>query len=199
MQFYKPNSKNTGSACSFWLSAKDNRFYACLLKQDSWNAAKRTGSFAKNVDNPQKKVVIKFSDIEIGGILDAIDNNRGFSGYHDGASGQFTTSFKFEPYIRDGSQVGFSFMVTKSSKEDSSQKNSFVIGFNYAEARILKEHLTFLLSKSFAHEANTSQRAMSADSDTSTNEEEQTPVANMAPSAKPYQTTGTVVAADIEL
>ena len=153
IQFYKPNSKNTGSACSFWLSPKDNRFYACIIKQDSWNAAKRTGSFAQNAENPEKKVVVKFSDVEIGGILDAIDSNRGFSAYHDGATTQFSTSLKFEPYMREGSQVGFSFMVTKSSKEDTTKKISFVIGLSFPEARLLKEHLSFLLNKSFAIEA----------------------------------------------
>jgi Whirly transcription factor len=152
IQFYKPNSKNTGSACSFWLSPKDNRFYGCIIKQDSWNAAKRTGSFSQNTENPDKKVIVKFSDVEIGGILDAIDNNRGFSAYHDGATTQFSTSIKFESYIREGKQVGYSFMVTKSSKEDSTKKNSFVIGLSFAEARILKENLIFLLAKSFASE-----------------------------------------------
>jgi hypothetical protein len=149
ISFYKPNSKNTGSACSFWLSPKDNRFYACLIKQDSWNAAKRTGSFSQNTNNPQKKVIIKFSDVEIAGILDSIDNKRSFTGYHDGATTQFSTSFKFEPYMRDGNQVGSSFMITKSSKEDTSNKNSFVIGLNFAESRLLKENLIFLLNKSF--------------------------------------------------
>ena len=149
MNYYKPNSKNTGHACSFWLSPKDNRFYACLIKQDSWNSAKRTGSFAQNVNNPQKKVVIKLSHFEIGGILDSMDNKREFNGYHDGAVTQFSTSFKFSPYMKDGAQIGHSFMVTKSSKEDSTNKVSFVIGFNFAEGRILKEQLQFLLAKSF--------------------------------------------------
>lgn len=154
ISYYKPNSKNTGSACSFWLSPKDNRFYACIIKQDSWNAAKRTGSFSQNTENPQKKVIVKFSNVEIGGILDAIDNNRGFSGYHDGATTQFSTALKFEPYTRDGSQIGFSFMVTKSSKEDATKKTSFVIGLSFSEGRLLKEYLTFLLNRSFAIEAD---------------------------------------------
>ena len=152
IQFYKPNSKNTGSACSFWLSPKDNRFYACIIKQDSWNATKRTGSFAQNTENPQKKVIIKFSNSEIGGILDSIDNKRSFTGYHDGATTQFSTSFKFEPYLKEGNQVGHSFMITKSSKEDASNKTSFVIGLNFPEGRLLKENLTFLLNRSFEAE-----------------------------------------------
>lgn len=152
IKYFKPNPKNTGSACSFWLSPKDNRFYACLIKQDSWNAAKRTGSFAQNVNNLQKKVIIKFSNSEIGGILDSIDNKRSFTGYHDGATTQFSTSFKFEPYVKDGNQVGHSFMITKSSKEDSTNKNSFIIGLNFAEGRLLREHLIFLLGKSFETE-----------------------------------------------
>ena len=152
ISYYKPNSRNTGHACSFWLSPKDNRFYGCLIKQDGWNAAKRTGSFAQNVENPQKKVVVKFSDTEIGGILDALETNREFTAYHDGATTQFSTSIKFGPYLRDGTQVGYSFMVTKSSKEDATNKTSFVIGLNFPEGRLLRENLSFLLRKSFEAE-----------------------------------------------
>lgn len=152
LSIYKPNPRNTGHACSFYLSPKDNRFYACLIKQDGWNAAKRTGSFAQNVDNPQKKVNIKFSNTEVGGILDSLETNREFSAYHDGATTQFSTSIKFAPYMKDGAQVGYSFMVTKSSKEDSTNKTSFVIGLNFPEGRLLREYLSFLLRKSFETE-----------------------------------------------
>ena len=53
LQFYKPNAKSTGTACSFWRNSEDNTFWVSLIKQDSWNAKTRTGSFSKNKDNPQ--------------------------------------------------------------------------------------------------------------------------------------------------
>ena len=54
--------------------------------------------------------------------------------------------------MKDGAQVGYSFMVTKSSKEDSTNKTSFVIGLSFPEGRLLREYLSFLLKKSFEAE-----------------------------------------------
>ena len=66
VQFYKPNAKVTGSACSFWTS-EDGSIMSSLIKQDSWDDARKRGSFSKNKDNPNKKVIIKYirSIIEI--------------------------------------------------------------------------------------------------------------------------------------
>ena len=47
IQFYKPNPKVTGSACSFYLN-RDGSLMASMLKQDSWNDQRKTGSFSKN-------------------------------------------------------------------------------------------------------------------------------------------------------
>mgnify|MGYP001491750835 CR=1 FL=1 len=47
IQFYKPNPKVTGNACSFFLTA-DGSIMASMIKQDAWNSAKKTGSFSKN-------------------------------------------------------------------------------------------------------------------------------------------------------
>ena len=146
LHFYKPNAKVTGTACSFYLNKNDNSFFSTLIKQDSWNAEKRIGSFSKNKNNPAKKVNIKFSQVEIAGIIDAIESNREFSGYH--GSNQIV-KFKFGPYMRGDEQVGFSYSVNKESKEDSTDKTNFLIGFYFTEARLLKEHLQYLLRESF--------------------------------------------------
>lgn len=205
--YYKPNPRVTGTACSFYLSNKDNRFYACLIKQDAWNPTTKTGSFSKNVNNPAKKVNIKFSNFEIGGILDAIDHNRSFSVYHNGGTTQFSSSIKFEPYMKDGAQVGYSFMVTKSSKEDSTNKSSFVIGLNFAEGRLLKEYLVYLLGKCFlAEEVNYAANGRSNDSHSEPSEAEftetkETPQSSPATPlpAKNSPSKAPVVAVDIEL
>jgi hypothetical protein len=120
-----------------------------MIKQDSWDSNRRIGSFAKNKDNPSKKVNIKFSPTEIAGIIDALESNREFGGYH--GSNQ-VVKFKFSPYLKDGKQIGFSYSVNKESKEDSSDKTNFIIGFSYPEARLLIENLSHLLRKHF--EAN---------------------------------------------
>ena len=53
IQFYKPNPKVTGNACSFFLTA-DGSIMASMIKQDSWNDAKKTGSFQKTKAFPLK-------------------------------------------------------------------------------------------------------------------------------------------------
>ena len=146
INFYKANPRVTGTACSFYLNPRDNVFFSTMIKQDSWDSNRRIGSFAKNKDNPSKKVNIKFSPTEIAGIIDALESNREFGGYH--GSNQ-VVKFKFCPYLKDGKQIGFSYSVNKESKEDSSDKTNFIIGFNYAEARLLVELLIHLLRSHF--------------------------------------------------
>jgi len=146
IHFYKPNAKVTGTACSFYLNKRDNAFFSTLIKQDGWNSDRRIGSFKKNKDNPLKKVNIKFSALEISSIIDAIRSNRKFTGYH--GSNQIVR-FTFSPYERDGSQVGFSFSATKESKEDSTSRSTFLIGFNFGEGELLVQHLSYLLQDSF--------------------------------------------------
>ena len=73
LQFYKPNAKSTGTACSFWRNSEDNTFWVSLIKQDSWNSKTKTGSFSKNKDNPKKRAIVKFSDLEVAGFIDAIE------------------------------------------------------------------------------------------------------------------------------
>ena len=149
IQFYKPNPKNTGSACSFW-SNYDGSVMTSLIKQASWDNNTKKGSFAKNKDNPNKRVIVKLNPTEVGGLIDTIETGREFSNYH--TSQNQTLQIKFAPYMRDGKQVGFSFSVYKQDKQDSSNKVSYVIGFTYAEARYLKEFLIYVLRKIFDKE-----------------------------------------------
>ena len=146
IHFYKPTPKVTGTACSFYLNKKDNAFFSTLIKQDSWNSERRIGSFKKNKDNPNKRVNIKFSALEVASFVDAIKRNQKFTGYH--GSNQIVR-FTFGPYVRDDEQKGFSFSVTKESKEDSTEKSSYLIGFNFGEAELLVQHLSHLLEESF--------------------------------------------------
>jgi len=146
IHFYKPNSRVTGTACSFYLNANDGSFFSTLIKQDGWDSKRKIGSFSKNKDNPSKKVNIKLSPTEIAGFIDALESNREFTGYH--GSNQIVR-FKFCPYLKDEKQIGYSFSATKESKEDSTDKVSFLIGFYFQEGRLLKEHLIFLLREKF--------------------------------------------------
>jgi hypothetical protein len=123
-----------------------------LIKQDSWNAKTRTGSFSKNKDNPKKRAIIKFSDLEIAGLIDAIERNAEYSGYH--GSQKQIVKFNFKPYLKNDEQLGFSLSVNREDKEDSTDKQNYLIGFYYPEAMRLKIYLQTILMESFKVEYN---------------------------------------------
>ena len=120
-----------------------------MIKQDSWDASRKTGSFSKNKGNAKNSVIIKFSLTEAAGLIDAIERNCTYSGYH--TSKKQIARFNFSPYInkKENKQVGFSFSINKESKEDSTDKSSFVIGLLFPEARMLKEYLSFSIKRIF--------------------------------------------------
>ena len=147
ISFYKPNSKNTGTACSFSVNSKDNSVWGSLIKQSSWNDAKKIVSFSENQTNPNKSVKVKFSLTEAAGLLDALERNAEFSAYH--TSEKQITKIKLSPYMRDDKQVGFSYAVNKEDKQNSENKQSYLIGFYFNEARLLREFLSYSLNSVF--------------------------------------------------
>lgn len=156
IQFYKPNAKVTGSACSFWLS-DDGSIMSSLIKQDSWNDKLKRGSFSKNKDNPAKKVIIKLNLTEAGAIVDSLEKNRKWSGYHQ--SSKQVTKINFGPYERNGDQIGYSYSVNKEDKEDSTNKTSFIIGFTFGEGVVLREALIEAIKSSVFSEQGQPQQA----------------------------------------
>ena len=157
ISFYKPTPKVTGTAMSFYLNKRDNSFFSNLIKQDSWDSGRKIGSFQKNKKVEGKNVNIKFSPTEIAAIIDAVDRNVEVTGYH--GSNQ-VVRFAFGPYnpkhktdsgewVEGTEQKGFSFRVTRESKEDSTNKQSYVIGLTFPESKLLREHLVYLLKESF--------------------------------------------------
>ena len=147
ISFYKPNSKNTGTACSFSVNSKDGSIWSSLIKQSAWNEGTKTGSFSDNRDNPQKSAKIKFSITETAGLIDALERNTEFSAYH--SSDKQITKIKLSPYIRDDKQVGFSYSVNKENKDNIENKQSYLIGFYFNEARLLREFLIHSLHSVF--------------------------------------------------
>lgn len=144
INIYKPTAKNSGHACQVWYSSGEKAFFIEILKQHSWNAGTRSGSFKASKDDPKKRVVLKFSLTEVCGILNAIDKNQKFSAYHDAPNSKFKTQISFGPYINQaGDQLGFSLQTTKTEKEDTTPngKTSFVLGLNFDELRLLKEYI----------------------------------------------------------
>ena len=163
IQFYKPTKTVKGTACSFWRNSDDNSFWASMIKQDSWNDKTKTGSFSKNKNDPTKRVIVKFSATEMAGFMDAAERNVEYSGYH--GSQKQVVKFKFCPYVRDGNQIGFSLSINREAKEDSTDKQSYIIGFNFAEARLLRCYLESALRDSFISKSNKQFKASQQDND----------------------------------
>jgi len=143
VHFYKPNSKVTGTACSFWHNSKENTFFGSFIKQDSWNGKTKTGSFSKNKGNPKKEVIIKFSNVEIATFIDCIERDAEHSGYHQ--SQKQVVRFNFKKYMYNDERRGFSWGAVKEAKDDAVNKVNFIIGLSFGESMLLKEHLRFML------------------------------------------------------
>lgn len=156
LAFYKPNKTNRGFCCSFNYSSKDNVVYAQLLRQVSWDETNKIGKFKDDSNNPDNKVSIKLGEVELAGIIDSIETNRGetgFSVFHKTETGP-NKSINFKPYLREGTQIGFSFNITQTDKQDSTKKLSWYIGFNYAEGVLVREYLKWCLFMIFSNQSN---------------------------------------------
>jgi hypothetical protein len=144
IQFYKPNASNKGVALSIAFNPKDSGIYFSFIKQHSWNAEKRIGSFKENKDNPKAKKNIKFNDTEISGIIRAIEKEDKWSAYHkfnnDGG-----VSISFSPYIKDDVMAGFGMRIVDSRDKE----NPFSIGFTNDESVRLREWLKAALNHLF--------------------------------------------------
>ena len=135
LQFYKPNPKNSGSACSFSYSKKDKAVWVNFVKQATWNDQTKTGTFKSS--GPDKKANSKFNITEVAGVVRAIEQNSEFGNFH--GNKERNTTFKFCPYLRDGKQVGYSFSLNQNDSQ-ANVKKSFIIGFTFEEGRMLKEY-----------------------------------------------------------
>ena len=143
VQYYKPNSKNTGCAFSFDIGANNKNQEPCVyvraIKQHSCNDKTRTGSFSENAKDPDKSISIKLNEIEVGGLIFAIEKYKEFSAFHSYEDNK--TSISFKPYKKKDGTDAFSFGVTRNSA------NKFGIGVEMSEAYGLREFLKFYLQE----------------------------------------------------
>ena len=156
VNFFHPSKTNTGSACSFSQNAKTGDIYATLIKQSSYDAVKHIGGFAENRGNPEKHINIKLGAVEVAAILDCVDRFRPFSTVHDNDKDKTLKSINFGVWLTKPADPkeqpqprGYSFSITCTSKEDSTQKNSFYIGLTFAESRLVREFLIHSLQRLF--------------------------------------------------
>ena len=147
VQYYKPNSKNTGCAFSFDIGSNQKNNEPCIyiraIKQFSWNNERRTGSFSENSKNPEKYISLKINEIEAGGFINAIENYCDFSAFHSFQDNK--TSISFKPYTKKDGTKAFSFGITRNSA------NKFGIGVEMSEAYGLLEFLKVFLQELYLY------------------------------------------------
>lgn len=156
LHFYKGNPKITGTACSF--QVYNGSLFVNFIKQFSWDESKKLGSFRENMNNPEKTGKFKFSAVEAGSIVDAINRNIEYKFYH--TSPNSTAMGKFCPYInKEGVKIGYSFSVSKEQKGDTVNKTSFLIGFTFGEAVLLKQFILKYIDSTFVSQETDSESA----------------------------------------
>lgn len=152
IQFYKPNSSNKGMAISISFNPSDAGIYFSFIRQFSWDSNKKIGSFKENRENPKAKKNIKFNDIEISGILRAIEKEEKWTTFHK-FNNDSGVSISFAPYIKDEVMSGFGMRVSDSKDKE----NIFSVGFTNDESIKLREWLKLALEESFKNFSNNNQ------------------------------------------
>jgi len=99
LPFYKPNSKNQGSALNINISNpgdKEPTLFINMIRQFSWSSSSKRGSFAGNKDQPEHTVNMKINHIECGSIISSIENRHEFSAFH--TFNDSSTTLNFSPW-----------------------------------------------------------------------------------------------------
>lgn len=149
IQIYKPNPSNTGCAFSFSLGFNKTGepcVYVNGVKQASWNAQTKKGSFAENAKDPEKSLALKFNEFELGGFIRAIENYEEYKAFHTFEQNQ--TSISFKPYAKRDGGKAFSFGVTRNSTL------KFGVGIELSEAIALREFFQYCLREIFTYRTN---------------------------------------------
>ena len=140
ISFYKPQSSNNGTACSFYMNSNGD-FFSELLKQKTWDSKRKIGTF-----NKETKVSVKWSQLELAEMLNLLEGKQPkFSAFHKSQKQVVKVLFaKSDKY--DGA---YSLSVTREASDDSTNQQKYFLGVYANEATLLREHLKYLLQESF--------------------------------------------------
>lgn len=154
LTFYKPNSKNTGSA--FSANFKGQELYINITKQFSWSESDRRASFRENLKNPQKSLSVKMNTVEAASMIYSIRNKIKYTSYHKSKNQKL--SIFFEAYIDKATNLekGFAFKVLKEDAGNSVDKINFSVGFSFSELVVLELFFEEYIKDSFAIASATS-------------------------------------------
>jgi hypothetical protein len=157
LALYKPNSKNTGCAFNFSIGndkKKEPVVYANAIQQFSWDEKKRTGNFSGNASDPDKKINLKFTEFEIGGMISAFKKRNEFSSYH--AYEDNKTTIKCVPWdkkskVRNGDKEEWVTLPAFGITFTRNGNQSFRIPLEPGEVENLCEFFKFYLNTLYSH------------------------------------------------
>lgn len=109
--------------------------------QHSWNEKTKNGSFSENAKNPEKTIIVKLNEFELGGIINAVENNTEYSAFHTFEENK--TTIQFKPYVKQNGTKAFSFSIVKNSAL------KFGMGVEVGEAHTIKEFFKYVLQRIF--------------------------------------------------
>lgn len=160
LSFYRANKTNTGVAVSFNFGLNQKKtaidLYVSSIKQAKWNDSNKTGSFVENAKDPSKTLNMKFSEFEVGDLVNALEKGGFFSAYHKSPAGSTTASAR--PYIPEKIKVGADWVandkkvvkgVSLTFKKDGEDAPSFSVALNFGEATTLAIYLRAGLTEKF--------------------------------------------------
>lgn len=111
---YKPNAKNSGSACSFRLSNERDCVFLNMIAQSSWSDETKRGGFKENKENPNKSLSCKLNIDELGGILATLNTFIEWSAFHSFKDDKTQLSMKKWDRSSANKPDALSFGVTKN-------------------------------------------------------------------------------------
>ena len=157
ISLYKPNSKNTGCAFNFKIGinkSKEPVIYASAIQQYSWDDSKKTGNFSGNGSDPDKKINLKFTEFEIGGIISSFKNRNEFSTFH--AFEENKTSIKCTPWdkktkVKQGDKEEWIIIPAFGINVTRNGNQTFRIPLEPGEVENLLEFFSFYLSELYKH------------------------------------------------
>lgn len=146
-QNFQKDNLYSGAAMSLQLgqSPKGPTVYLSIVRQKSWDADKRLGSFYTNKDEGHSARV-KFNEIEIGGLIAAIRLYENFGAFHSFDENKTQISFNtYQKKPKQGETEGakaFSLTVTKNGLK-------LGMGVEKSEAEAMRVFLETALAEIF--------------------------------------------------
>ena len=161
LSIYKPNSSNSGAGFSFQIGldakSRENVLYIKSILQHTWDSQKKQGYFKDNLNNPDKNIVLKFNEFEIGHIIHAIRTRTEYNTFH--SFGNDKTSIRFTPWDKivkkkqktaSGSWEDTNVTVDAYGVNFTRNGNQvFKIGLEPGEAEAVMELCRYILSRLF--------------------------------------------------